>query len=786
MERLAYMVRDAQTEILLMQSQFRDRLANYEGRLIELDRNWQIISQESGSSCVSNVQAENLAYVIYTSGSTGKPKGVTVEHRQVCNQLFWAGAALDLGPADRVLQKTSFSVDASIVEIFVPLVRGAQIVIARPGGEHDVDYLARLVFEKAITYIDVVPALLGQLLEHPLSKRWTSLRVTCCGGDVLKPELVRAFYQSVPGVLWNAYGPTEATVQSTFIVCTEDGKSVSIGKPIANTQIYILDGHRQLAPIGVAGELYIGGAGVARGYLNRPKLTAERFLNDPFSADPQGRMYKTGDVGRFRPDGNIEYLGRNDHQVKIRGFRIELGEIEARLAEYPGVREAVVLAREDQPGDKRLVAYVTAAGSTEDGATSDIDVAALRAHLSSLLPEYMVPAAYVSLAELPLTANGKLDRKALPSPDAGAYVTRGYEAPVGDVETTVARIWAEVLKLERVGRNDNFFEVGGHSLLVVKVTSLLRQLGLEATVADLFNHPTIESFATSLYNTSASAPHRGVQRIREGTQTPLFLVHDGYGDELYFSALAQHLSREVPVYGLPSVPPDEPQLHTMRAMAERMVNLLQQVQPAGPYRLAGWSFGGVLAYEIAQQLLDQGHALEFLGLLDAFCPDVDGVGDNHQKTPEAILADICEEQRVERSGGSPAAAFDVANSNLDFDELFNHYRALRALPENFEHLSSHEARAQCRSLEVHARVMTAYRPRPIGIPVHLFVAGERPPGRPVSTASLGWERCVPAHLLYARAVPGSHQSMMRLPHIKVLGQRLTESLAAAVDLKVCP
>jgi arthrofactin-type cyclic lipopeptide synthetase C len=527
---------------------------------------------------------------------------------------------------------------------------------------------------------------------------------------------------------------------------------------------------------------------VARGYLNRQEVTAVRFIADPFSSEPGARMYKTGDLGRYRPDGNIEYLGRNDHQVKIRGFRIELGEIEARLAEYPGVREAVVLAREDHPGDKRLVAYITATESTgDDVAPAAVDIEALRAHLSSLLPEYMVPAAYVSLAKFPLTPNGKLDRKGLPSPDIDAYLTQGYEEPVGEMEATVARIWAEVLKLERVGRNDNFFELGGHSLLVIKVTSMLRQFGIETAVADLFNHPTIESFAASLYKPAANAARRGAQRIREGTQTPLFLVHDGYGDELYFSALAQYLPRELPVYGLPSVPPGEPRLRTMRAMAERMVNLLQQAQPAGPYRLAGWSFGGVLAYEITQQLLDQRHSVEFLGLMDAFCPNAESVGDDLEKTPEAILVELCAERRMEMSNGSSAAAaFDVPSSNLDFDELFTRYLDLRALPENLAHLSSHEAREQCFNLEIHSRAMAAYRPRPTGIPVHLFVANERSPEIPVTTAWLGWERCVPAPLLHSRAVPGSHQSMMKFPHIKTLGQQLTASLAAAVNVKVCP
>jgi len=440
-----------------------------------------------------------------------------------------------------------------------------------------------------------------------------------------------------------------------------------------------------------------------------------------------------------------------------------------------------VLAREDHAGDKRLVAYVTARKLNAEGAPAgDVDVESLRAHLNLLLPEHMTPAAYVVLPKLPLTANGKLDRKALPSPDAGAYMATGYEAPVGEAEATIARIWADALKVERVGRNDNFFRIGGHSLLVVKVTSLLRQHGIETTVAGLFNHPTVESLAASLYKGPLPVPRRGAQKIREGTETPLFLVHDGYGDELYFSALGQHLPVELPVYGLPGIAPDEPRPHTMGEMAKRMVNLLQQVQTTGPYRLAGWSFGGVLAYEIAQQLLDQGHAVEFLGLMDAVCPGGLGVEDNHEKPPEAILVELCEEQRVQKLlAGSPVAPYAVPNGSLGFDELFNHYKALRMLPENFQHLAPDEARARCHNLELYSRAMVAYHPRPISIPVHLFAAGERPPGRTASATSLGWERCIPAHLLHTQAVPGNHQTMMRPPHIRALAQRLAQSLANA-------
>ena len=456
------------------------------------------------------------------------------------------------------------------------------------------DVLAMLHPKHAVSLMCAVPSVMGALLDQQQALL-PSVRTINLGGEPLKKTLIeKVFKQSHATRVCNLYGPTETTTYSTWISFGRDEQIVeSVGRPVANTQIYLLDKNKNPVPLGAVGELYIGGAGVARGYLNRPELTEERFLTNPFSTDPKARMYKTGDLGRFREDGTIDYLGRNDFQVKIRGFRVELEEIEAALARCAGVREAVVLAREDHSGDKRLVAYITANGATADSALS-LDIDALRSQLSSLLPGYMVPAVYVLLEKLPFTPNGKLDRKALPLPDAGAYATRAYESPVGEMETNIARAWMEALNLERVGRHDNFFEIGGHSLLIVKVMSLLRQLGLRTTIADLFNHPTIESLAGFLSKMPARNSSRGVQRVREGTLAPLFLAHDGGGSELYFSTLARFLPRELPVYGLPSVPPDEPQLHSMRAMAERMVRIIREAQPEGPYRLAGWSFGGLL------------------------------------------------------------------------------------------------------------------------------------------------------------------------------------------------
>ncbi|HXP10643.1 MAG TPA: condensation domain-containing protein, partial [Acidobacteriaceae bacterium] len=373
-------------------------------------------------------------------------------------------------------------------------------MLARPEGHRDPVYLLETMRRNSITTAHFVPSMLRAFLEHAKGPECSTLVHVVCSGEILSPMLAQRFHQMLPGsTLYNLYGPTEATVDVTAWSCSPDitRATIPIGKPIANTLIYILDGYGEPVPVGVVGELYIGGAGVGRGYLNRPELTAERFLKDPFAGDSQARMYRTGDLGRWLPDGNIEFLGRNDFQVKVRGFRIELGEIEARLGAHPGVREAVVIAREDTPEDRRLVAYYTVA-VTDEEEQSELSAEELRSHLASTLPEYMVPAAYVRMETWPLTPNGKLDRKALPTPEMDAYGVRGYEAPLGEIETTLATLWAEVLQLERVGRHDNFFALGGHSLLAVTLIERMRRIGLQADIRALFATSTLADLATTV------------------------------------------------------------------------------------------------------------------------------------------------------------------------------------------------------------------------------------------------------------------------------------------------
>jgi amino acid adenylation domain-containing protein len=496
-ERLRFMLEDSAPAALLTQSHLEylfsglsDILPIY--NLDVPEPLWKERPDTNPDPRSIGLTSNHLAYIIYTSGSTGTPKGVMVQHKGLCNRLDWMQSAYELNSHDAVLQKTPFSFDVSVWEFFWPLLTGTRLVIARPQGHTDPAYLIDVIRQNNITTTHFVPSMLQIFLEHPQAAECSTLLRVVCSGEALPALLAQRFQEQLPhAVIHNLYGPTEATVDVTAWTCTQTTQPIAtipIGRPIANMRIYILDGHGEPAPVGVAGELYIGGVGVARGYLNRPELTAERFLEDPFASQPGARMYRTGDLGRWLPDGNIEFLGRNDFQVKLRGFRIELGEIEARLLEYSGVREAVVVAREDTPGGKRLVAYYIATG--------DIAPEQIRSHLAASLPEYMVPSAYVRLESLPLTPNGKLDRKALPAPEGDAFASRGYQPPQGETEIKLAAIWAEVLKLERVGRHDHFFELGGHSLLAVRIVSRMRQVfDVEVEVARLFEHPVLSDLA---------------------------------------------------------------------------------------------------------------------------------------------------------------------------------------------------------------------------------------------------------------------------------------------------
>ena len=493
-ERLRYMIEDSGPEVLLTQGHLREQMRGVKRELAVIDFSdpgvgWQEWPETNPEKTGVGLTAEHLAYVIYTSGSTGTPKGVMVAHRGLTNFLWSMRRELGLEADDVLLSTTRLSFDIAALELYLPLTIGAHLRIL--GGEAGLDGVrVSKEIERDVTMMQATPASWRMFLDAGLEG--TGRLKVLCGGEALNVDLARAL-ASRSHSAWNLYGPTETTIWSSVEKLKKDLSGVSIGRPIANTQIYIFDSHGEPVPIGVVGEIHIGGAGVARGYLNRPELTGDRFVPDPFSNGPGGRMYRTGDLGRWRSDGNIEFLGRNDFQVKIRGFRIELGEIEARLMEHEGIQEAAVLAREDRPGDKRLVAYYTAREQNSVGAQE------LRAHVATKLPEYMVPAAYVRLESLPLTPNGKLNRKALPTPEGDAYGVRQYEAAQGAIEELLAGIWTDLLKMERVGRHDNFFELGGHSLMGVRVITRVREaLKVEVEIRDLFAWPVLQDFASAL------------------------------------------------------------------------------------------------------------------------------------------------------------------------------------------------------------------------------------------------------------------------------------------------
>ncbi|WKB55581.1 non-ribosomal peptide synthetase [Eleftheria terrae] len=507
-DRLDHMLSDSAPRVVLTQLGLEvARGVAGEAAVIDLDgpqRPWESQPATNLASADLGLAPQHLAYVIYTSGSTGLPKGVMVEHGGVVNRMAWMQQAYGMTAGDAVLQKTPFGFDVSVWEFFWPLMQGARLVMARPEGHKDPAYLAEVIQAHRITTVHFVPSLLQVFVDSEGASRCDSLRRVICSGEALPGVLARRVRQVLPQAgLHNLYGPTEATVDVTAWTCDapELPDNIPIGAPIANTAIYVLAPHGQPVPAGVVGEIHIGGVQVARGYLNRPELTRERFVADPFATRPGARMYKTGDLGRWLPDGTVEYLGRNDHQVKIRGLRIELGEIEAQIGRQPGVQAVAVLAREDEPGDKRLVAYVVAAPAAA------VDPQALRQVLARQLPDYMVPAAWVVLDALPLTPNGKLDRKALPAPQgAAAPSQRDYAAPQGPVESALALIWGELLRVGQVGRNDHFFELGGHSLLAVRMISRLRQRsGLDVPLASLFAHPVLHDFARVASETQATA-----------------------------------------------------------------------------------------------------------------------------------------------------------------------------------------------------------------------------------------------------------------------------------------
>ncbi|WP_106804286.1 non-ribosomal peptide synthetase [Pseudomonas sp. S5D5] len=776
-ERQGFMVQDSGASWLLTHS---DAVVGYPVRRLDLDT-LVLDPQPSHNPDVSQ-SSDSVAYIMYTSGSTGTPKGVLVPHRGITRLVLNNGYA-DFNAGDRVAFASNPAFDASTMDVWGALLNGGQVQVIDHATVLDPSAFGAALQE--VTVLFVTTALFNQYVQM-IPQALAGLRILLCGGERADPAAFRRLLAAAPALrLVHCYGPTETTTYaSTYEVraLADDADSVPVGRPIANTRIYVLDAQLQPVPLGISGEICIGGDGVAKGYLNRPELSAEKFVQDPFV--PGALMYRTGDLGRWTAGGLLECIGRNDDQVKIRGFRIELGEIEARLATFADVQEVVVLTREDAPGDKRLVAYFTGAAAID----------ALRAHLQAQLPEYMLPSAYVALAHLPLTANGKVDRKALPAPEWDALSRRDFEAPSDALEHTLARLWAEVLKLEQVGRHDSFFELGGHSLLAIRLVNLLEEAGLPVSLAELFQHASVACVA-ALLRARTQAPIRdiGVITVRSsGTQPPLFLIHEFSGMDVYFPALGQHLPGDYPIFGLPGVPFGEAHLHSMEGLAARMVGLIRERQPHGPYRLAGWSFGGVLAYEVAMQLLGLDEPVAFLGLIDSYVPRMTDQGKARWSGPDALKRHLllqCTAYWNAQGGAHELASLEqlaAGIGQLDFAGLLQRCRDQGLLYAQMAAATDADLLSFIEREVGHGHALAHYSLFPLPIPVHLFSALERPTELSRRSESLGWEDALAPGQLRRIEVPGDHQSMMQAPHIRTLGAAISAALATCSPQKQAP
>nr|WP_276510167.1 non-ribosomal peptide synthetase [Longimicrobium terrae] len=780
-ERIAYLLDDSGVGVLLTQEKLCGRIPPRESvAVIAVDTAWDRIGTESAEAVESGVTSENLCYVIYTSGSTGRPKGVAMHHRGVANYIHWGIRFYGADGGNGAPVFSSMAVDLTVTNL-LPLFAGRTVRLLPE--ESPVEALAGAIRARpGFGLIKITPIHLG-LLNTMLRPEELAgaARTLVIGADFLSAEPTVLWQEQAPGVrLMNEYGPTETVVGcSAYVLPT--GKHLSgpvpVGRAIQNLTFQVLDVHMEPVPLGLPGELYIGGAGVARGYLGRPALTAEKFVPDPFTDRPGERMYRTGDRARWQADGNLMILGRTDNQVKVRGYRVELGEIEAVLRRRPEVRDVLVVLREDRPGDKRLVAYVVA-----DAA----DPAALREYLREKLPEYMVPAAFVVMASLPQTATGKLDRRTLPAPDYGRAAAGAGDAgePESFVEAQVLQIWEEVLEVDDIAPTQNFFELGGNSFLALRLVALVnRRLGGDLPLATLFAGGTVRHMAETLEQQRTAAPvapEAIVPMQPGGSLPPLFCVHPAGRSVAGYVNLVRHLGPDQPVYGLRDV--GEDLSRPIPQIAREHVEAMRAVQPEGPYHLLGWSFGGFVAYEMAIQLQRAGETVAFMGMLDTLSPEL------VHAWPWTDDLDLIV------GSASDVAALSRKPFTLRRDELEGlpvdeqvrrvaaQLREQGAAPADFEESSLRE---NYETLNARIRSRAGYVAEPFQGTLTLFRASfvkERwieffSAYSEEEKTTMGWCRHTPD--VEVRPVPGAHVTLGSEPHVRVLARQATEALAQA-------
>ncbi|MFG2918788.1 amino acid adenylation domain-containing protein [Kitasatospora sp. NPDC048298] len=743
-QRMAFMLADAEVPLLLTRRSLADRLPRHDATTVWMDAEAGHVAALPEDRLPPLAVPANLAYSIYTSGSTGRPKAVLVPHEGVVNYLVVRGRQLDLGGDDVVASVASISFDVIVPQVLMPLAWGASVVIAPSEVAVDGPRLTEMLREFGVTTLMATPATWLLLLDGG----WRGGRFQAiCVGEPLQPALARRLLDRV-STLWNGYGPTEASVGCvTRRVDAErdlarPGGSVPIGRPLGNLRIHLLDSAGAPVPVGVPGEIHIGGVGVTRGYANRPGLTAERFVPDPFGADG-GRLYRTGDLARYLPDGSLVFLGRTDEQVKIRGYRIELGEVEAALCAQPGVARAVVTVRGGGT-DAELAGYLV--WQDQPG-----DPALLRRSLRETLPEFMVPTTLTALDRIPLTTNGKVDRGALPAPDRHGRET-GALPPRDLLELLMTGIWERVLGTSRVGVRDDFFALGGHSLRAVElVETIRREWGVTVPLNTVFRHPTVEGLCAEVPDASR-ALRRLVVPLAEGDRrrAPLILVHPQSGDVCSLLHLSGRLAGGRPVHGLEAVGynTDEPPLATVEEQARRYLRELRSELPDGPYLLAGWSFGGLVAFEMARLLEEQGNPPGFLGIIDAAAPASTGGstdGPDHELDEQDALA-----------------------------LLLHDAHARERLPQRAR---TEQLRRMARVLTTNGAAARRYRSTArLRTPIHLFTSTGTDP-------ALAGPAVVPAHwrerthgALTVVEAPGNHHDMLSPPHVVPLADALSAIL----------
>ncbi|WP_375498297.1 amino acid adenylation domain-containing protein [uncultured Nostoc sp.] len=790
-ERLSLMLKDAQVEILLTQQHLIEKLPLCGAKVVYLDNEAEAMSttgyayaQYSQENTVSQTTPENLAYVIYTSGSTGIPKGVTVLHRGVV-RLVKDTNYISIGAENVFLQLAPISFDASTFEIWGCLLNGAKLVIMPPHTLSLQELAAALKYYQ-ITILWLTAGLFNLMVdEYVLDLK--QVRQLLAGGDVLSVSHIQKLLQAGGDChLINGYGPTENT---TFTCCysldsnTNINGSIPIGRPISNTQTYILDTNLQPVPIGIRGELYIGGDGLARGYLNRPELTIEKFVFNPFknSQSESEYLYKTGDVARYLPDGNIEFLGRLDHQVKIRGFRIELGEIEAMLGQHPAVQKNVTVVREDISGNKLIVAYLV----TKPGETIINDE--IHSFLKQKLPDYMLPSAFVILDSLPLNVNGKVDRKALAVPNlTNIEIEKTFATAEDSLQLQLTKIWENVLGIYPIGIKDNFFDLGGHSLLAIRLFSQINKIfGKNLPTAILFQAPTVEQLTNILRQQGCSTPWSSLIPIQlQGSKLPFFYIHSLYGNLFHSRELLGNLNLDQPVYGLQAQGLDRKQAPFTRIedMAAHYLKEIRTIQPQGPYLLGGWCIGGTVAFEMARQLEIQGEKVELLALFDCYPPQVKSGGNIKRsfvgKLKKRFSHFLINWQDIIKRNTSHIARLEQKQQLIFFVDRVNHrlqnsireivyklhLKTQLPLPISVLDLAVRDANTQAQR---------AYIAKDYNGKVTLFWAMERPVEEYYLMEK--WKELATGGIEIYKT-PGSHDSIMSLPHVLVLSEKLNDCL----------